>query len=388
MANNNKKITDTFSAELSKKLMSNLDIVSSEPSGFEEEIGKAVSGIEEARRVTETGIGASFERQRIEAEQAGEQRLTGAREARRGFATNTAILEKIEKDTEKSLRDLDLREQEALATGRTETATQIANLKIARIQFQEQAKQQAFSNMLGLGGLFLSAEQERRLQEQTELTNVMDKLKFFTDNNIIGNMSEEDRATFETKLDLPEGTLKNIQSKGKFEIQQIGRSLIEIERDPKTGEIINFNPFYTAPEQDTTRDDLAEDVFDFGVGLREQNLRTREEALDYFNFVAPAYIDKYGEDSIARFMAVVDRTFPAPVAEDVEEGGILDFFFGKRETTKPFSMLSPAPRITPQGSFTPPPALSSVPQDGIGTPQAEDIARAAQDFIDSFSGGK
>lgn len=242
MANNNKKITDTFSAELSKKLMSNLDIVSSEPSGFEEEIGKAVSGIEEARRVTETGIGASFERQRIEAEQAGEQRLTSAEESRRGFATNTAILKNIEQDTEKSLRDLDLREQEALASGRTEVASQLANLKIQQLQFRQQSRQQVFSNLLGLAQFQVSTEQAERQITVQEQSVAFNRLKTFSDIGVLNELTPDQVQSMASNLNIAPTIIEAMQTRvnediaGTFTNEVDGTATI-VFRDKNTNKL-------------------------------------------------------------------------------------------------------------------------------------------------------
>jgi len=144
---------------LKTKLLEGGDMVSSEETGFEEAIAGIKTGLTEAQAKAEAGIEAGFERQRIEAVEVGAQRKTSELEARRGFATNTALFRQLDEQTEKSIRDLELRKTEALAIGQTELATNLANLQLKEIEFRTQQRQQAFTNLMSLASL--EFEQER-----------------------------------------------------------------------------------------------------------------------------------------------------------------------------------------------------------------------------------
>ena len=140
-----------FMKTLQDSLLKNSDIITSEANPLQTELTSLASTYKSAQYAAEKGISASAERQRTEAVVAGEQRLSSVEESRRGYATNTALIKQIEDANTKDLRDIDLREQEALASGRMDVADKLAQLRIKSIEFTQNAKQQAFSNMLSLG---------------------------------------------------------------------------------------------------------------------------------------------------------------------------------------------------------------------------------------------
>lgn len=161
----------TLTTAITDKLFKDDGFLTSDTTEFEGLFGEAVSGIEEAQIATQKSITAKFTRLREEEIEGAERTITGAIEGQRGFATQSTLLRNIKDDTEKDLRQLDLLEQEALGFGRTQAAAQIAALKMQRIQFLQDAKQQIFSNLLALGSFGLSIQQEKRLtaaQEQQE----------------------------------------------------------------------------------------------------------------------------------------------------------------------------------------------------------------------------
>jgi len=151
--------TQEFLGALKDRLLGNAGVVSSQPSNIDSFIQSTVDELKAGREATERGIAAKFERGRIETRESGQNLLTAELESRRGFATNTAALREVVNQNEKSLRDLDLREQEALATGRTELASTIAGLKIKQLEMRTDAEQRVFQNLLAGAGLSLQAEE-------------------------------------------------------------------------------------------------------------------------------------------------------------------------------------------------------------------------------------
>src|SRR3990167_216214 len=158
---------DAFLKTLQDKLLASSDIVSSEQTGLESAIQDSIKRLGESQTSREVGIKAGAERSRLETKELGAERLTGALESQRGVgaASQMAVITRIEESTTKSLRDLDLREQEALASGQIETADKIANLKFKEIQFRQESRQHAFNNLLSLGSFGLGIAQEQRLKQ-------------------------------------------------------------------------------------------------------------------------------------------------------------------------------------------------------------------------------
>lgn len=148
-------VDNEFLTALKSKLLGTEGVVSSQETELDKTISGVVTGLETAQKKREAGVTAGFERGRIEARKGALDILETTREKAQflGGASQFAILRRIEESTEKSLRDLDLREQEALATGQMETATAIANLKVQQLQFQITQRQQLFSNLISTATL-------------------------------------------------------------------------------------------------------------------------------------------------------------------------------------------------------------------------------------------
>ena len=157
---------DALTTALTQQAQKSVDIVSSEPTALEAKTGEIKKGLEEAQLARETGIEAGAERQTIDIKKVGEERLTTARELSRGLgsASSFALIDRIEKSTEASLRDLDLRKKEALATGSMETASKIAELELTTIKNREEQKQQMFNNLISLYNVQTGRQQEERLK--------------------------------------------------------------------------------------------------------------------------------------------------------------------------------------------------------------------------------
>lgn len=157
---------------LQKKLLGQNDIISSEASGIERLIDSSISGLERGQAARERGIAATYERQRNDLDKTYAGDFTARREglANVGGASTYALMSQIEDDHVKSMRDLDLRETEALATGQIETASKIADLKLNQIQFVQKSRQDAFTNLLALGNFATSLQDQQLKVAQLNLS--------------------------------------------------------------------------------------------------------------------------------------------------------------------------------------------------------------------------
>ena len=217
-------IQTTIQDELQKRLLASTGVISSETTDIDKLITESISGLEKGQESRGKGIAASYERQRLETGETGARTLTSAEEARRGFGTNTALIKQIKESTEKSLRDLDLREQEALASGQVETAGQIAGLKINQLQFGIQAEQQAFSNLLAGAGLQMQQKQLDQAKNQFEAN-----LRF-----------QENQFSFQKEAKMAELALEKDKFKFSKALNEIEAQQTEINLDRQlTDSIVN-----------------------------------------------------------------------------------------------------------------------------------------------------
>lgn len=181
MAENNQTSGSAIQKALEAKVLGDSGMITSGDTG----IDKVISGLEESRveglEASQTRIGLRAGREKEFATEQFAQQKTTARESQRGFAVNTAALAQLDERTEKSLRDLDQREQELLSQA-TETSTQqafqIAGLKFEALQFRQQAEQQAFTNLFNMGQLQLQDRAEDRLNKQFNQTFNLQKKQF------------------------------------------------------------------------------------------------------------------------------------------------------------------------------------------------------------------
>jgi hypothetical protein len=143
-------------------------------------INDAISGIQTAQTNTKTATKADYEQQKTAVQDAGAKQLTAAQEgsANLGAASSYAILSQVQNNTAKQLKDLDLREQQALATGDQQAAQSIANLKVQQLQFQQEVEQKTFTNLLSLAGIQIQAkssqlqEKQQNFAEQSAMANM------------------------------------------------------------------------------------------------------------------------------------------------------------------------------------------------------------------------
>ena len=159
---------DIIGEDAAKKMTS--DIVSSEPTALETAMGKATEQLTKGHVASETGIQSEYERLKIDAQQTAAQKVTSEVESRRGFAVNTALVRQIEEDNQKSLRDLDLRKQQALSTGDALYAEKLADMQLKSLEYSQNAKQKAFDNLLSLAGLSFQAKSQALQERQITST--------------------------------------------------------------------------------------------------------------------------------------------------------------------------------------------------------------------------
>lgn len=137
-------------------------ISTSSTSSLQDSINEAISSTQQAGDLTTQRLQSERGREVAYAQDRAGATITGALEERTGYATQVAALRELTETTEKSIRDLDKRYQEAILANDSETARTIAGLKVQKLQFQVEQEQNFFQNLLGVGNL--SEQQQAREQ--------------------------------------------------------------------------------------------------------------------------------------------------------------------------------------------------------------------------------
>jgi len=177
-----------FMSELQSRLLGMTDIVSSGNTGVEDAIKSAQESTAKAQEFGASRIESRFGEKITDIKEAGATALTSAREAQRGFGVNSAALRQLNQDTDKKVKEYERMEQDALMSNNLQFASQISQLKIQELQFNQQATQQSFSNMLQVAGLGLQVRAEDRAADQfrQNLTLQRDQIESTKQNNMLG----------------------------------------------------------------------------------------------------------------------------------------------------------------------------------------------------------
>lgn len=154
--------SNAFIDQAANRLLQTSGIISSADTTLE----KAITGVRTSQEASEERIESVFDREiEFKRGQFAQERTTGI-ENQRGFARNSSALRLLDEKTEKSLRDLEQRKQELILAGESAASERITELQIKEIEFQQNARQQLFTNLLSLSRFGLQAKQEERLERQ------------------------------------------------------------------------------------------------------------------------------------------------------------------------------------------------------------------------------
>jgi len=155
-------------SEIQSRLLSSSGAISSSSTKIEDAIGGAIAKTQEAGTAGKAATESAFNREIGTVTEKAVTAETSFLEAQRGYATNTAALRDLRTNNEKSIRDLEQRKQEVMLQGDVATANKITELMVKKYEFEQDAQQKVFSNLVSLGNMNLQVAQEKRLgQTQT-----------------------------------------------------------------------------------------------------------------------------------------------------------------------------------------------------------------------------
>lgn len=155
-----------FVEQLQDWMLGQTEIRSSADTGLDKFIQSQIEAQTKDKEVAERRIERQLGEKIGEVREAGQTALTSAREAQRGFATNTAALKQIQETTDKQIKEYEQMKQDALMQNDAQFANQMSNLQLQALQFRQQSQQQAFSNILNVAGFAVQASAEERAASQ------------------------------------------------------------------------------------------------------------------------------------------------------------------------------------------------------------------------------
>ncbi len=160
---------DPFITQMKAQLANQQGMISSAEQDTSTLLQKAQEGIKTSAAAGAAAVTSQFDRAIQDQTGENQNTLTGAQEAQRGFATNTALLTRIQETGDKSIKDLEQRKQELILQGQSAAAGQISQLQVQEAQMMVQNRQQAFQNLLAMAGLGIQSKglqmQERQFQQ-------------------------------------------------------------------------------------------------------------------------------------------------------------------------------------------------------------------------------
>lgn len=153
-------------------------IVSSASSDLQASINDAIASTQIAGDLGAERLISERDREVAFAQDRAGATYSQALESRTGYATQVAGLRELTETTEKSIRDLDKRYQESILANDAATAQRIADLKVKKLEFQQEQEQNFFNNLLSLGNLQQQAIQQQQQDEQFWVKKKQDDEQF------------------------------------------------------------------------------------------------------------------------------------------------------------------------------------------------------------------
>lgn len=151
--------------EIQTRLLNTSGAISSGANKIEDTITSAIAKTQEAGAAAKKATESAFGREIADVTEKAAMAETGFLEAQRGYATNTAALKSLRDNNEKSIRDLTQRKEEVMLQGDIATASKISDLILKKYEFEQNATQQVFQNLVSLSNFGLQRAQEARLAQ-------------------------------------------------------------------------------------------------------------------------------------------------------------------------------------------------------------------------------
>lgn len=163
--NTNQGLLDALTERLTSQ---GKGIVSSSTSGLQDALSGAISDTQKSGDLTRQALQSEREREVSFAQDRAAAQYTNALESRSGFATMTYGLRELTETTEKSIRDLDKRYQEAILTNDAATAQRVSDLRVKQLEMQQEAEARYMDNLFKAASMQQNEYQFNASYDQAE----------------------------------------------------------------------------------------------------------------------------------------------------------------------------------------------------------------------------
>ena len=153
-------------SKLEERLMSSSEGISSSSSEIEKAIAGAITSQEKSRVAGESRINSDYNAEKDYLMARGQDDITTFSQGRSGYATQMAALRNLTDTTDKTMRDLEVRRQDALMANDANAANQISTLQMKQLEFKQEKEQQFYNNIFQLTGLDLQQKSQDRAKQE------------------------------------------------------------------------------------------------------------------------------------------------------------------------------------------------------------------------------
>lgn len=185
-------INEALFSEIQNQLVNQAGAVSSANTGLEQSIKNAMGFVQEGTQAESQRIESAFGREIEFAQGQAQQNIQGHLEGRSGFATQMVAFRNLVETTDKNLNDLEQRKNELILQNNATGAAKLAELEIQALEYRQQAGQQMFNNILGLGNFALGVEDTRsRLAMDEKRLALSERSQQFSERQAAANVALE-----------------------------------------------------------------------------------------------------------------------------------------------------------------------------------------------------
>lgn len=206
-------------------------ISTSSSSDLQKEIEKAMQGTLAAGEASKQRILSERDREVGFAQDRGYATLVGAQESQTGYARQVAALHELNSTTEKSVRDLEGRYQEALLANDANTMSQYSGLIMKKLEFQQEQEQNFFSNVMSVANLQQSAIDSMMRREEFWAGQEQQENQFIASMSNSAYQFEQNMGLQYKELGLKEQELQIAWDRNAISRQELNMKKGEIERE-------------------------------------------------------------------------------------------------------------------------------------------------------------
>lgn len=174
-------------------------ISSSASTNLQNSINEAIASTQKAGELSSAALQSEREREVSFAQDRASSTIAGTLDKQSGYAQQIAGLKELTATTEKSVRDLDKRYQEAIMANDSLTASKIADLKLKKEEFLMQQEQNFYQNLFSAANLQESALSRiqqneqfwiKKQQEEDQFIQTLSQSKFEFEQNYALQLKE------------------------------------------------------------------------------------------------------------------------------------------------------------------------------------------------------